>query len=131
MRFAGRIVLVRRQLMVYVGQDPGDRICVARCGSALCVNPDHLVSISRRQFYKRSRKTRVLSVTAYTRLAARNRARSKLNEELAAAVREAEGRQVDIAARFGITQGAVSLIRRGLRWANLTSGWHFLMRTKK
>jgi hypothetical protein len=45
----------------------------------------------------------------------RKRKRNKLTDEQADAVRAAEGLQVDIAVRFGITQAQVSFIKNGKR----------------
>jgi len=46
----------------------------------------------------------------------RNRACVKLSPEKAAEIRRAIGRQVDIAARHGVSQTIVSLIKRGVAW---------------
>lgn len=45
----------------------------------------------------------------------KKRKRNKLTDAQAEAVRAAEGLQVDIAVRFGITQAQVSFIKNGKR----------------
>lgn len=50
------------------------------------------------------------------KLADKARENSKLNSELAAEIRDAEGTQREIAARFGISQATVSVIKRGKTW---------------
>ena len=51
---------------------------------------------------------------------ARGRSAAKLTPEQARDIATCGGRQADVAARFRITQGAVSLIRRGRIWAHVT-----------
>lgn len=45
----------------------------------------------------------------------KNNGRKKLSDAQIAAVRAAEGRQADIAIRFGISQAGVSAIKAGKR----------------
>lgn len=68
------------------------------CRNRACVNPDHLEVVTQAENIRRGRAT-------------------KLTHELAAAIRNADGRQVDIAAEFGIDQTHVSRIKLGKAWA--------------
>ncbi len=46
----------------------------------------------------------------------RNRAYVKVSRQIAAEIRAATGRQVDIARKFGLSQARVSQIKRGMGW---------------
>ena len=79
------------------------------CDNPSCVNPDHL------RF-----DTRQSNVDDMMRRGRGNHGR-KLDAERVRLIRErraAGARQKDLAQQFGITDGEVSMIVRGLRWAN-------------
>lgn len=103
-----------------------------RCDNRKCVRPDHLYLGDARQnsadvrergdtshWDIERRKTPELErrrVAALKRGAEHHRSNAKLTEQEAVAVRAAQGSQREIAARFGICQQTVSLIKQGKLW---------------
>lgn len=123
MKWEGHCVPVRRVLLASAGVDVFGKVCANKCGTPACVNPKHLVALSRRQFYRRTRQHYSMNLAQRARVAASNRARSKITPEIAEQIRQSTQSQTEIARTFGVSQAAVSFIRRGLRWANYVSGW--------
>lgn len=81
------------------------------CDNAPCCNPSHL------RF-----DTRKSNVADMDNRGRRNKSNSKLSVEDVVLIRErrsAGARQKDLAAQFGISDGQVSMIVRGLRWPEL------------
>ncbi len=112
---------VRRLLAVAQGLDVQSRLATCRCGQILCVRPEHLLLVTRKQLQQRTAaRTDYAAYRAVYCASARKRAK-KLNEELARQIREAEGRQADIAAAFGVSQHTVSMIKRGRMWRDYSN----------
>ena len=84
------------------------------CDNPRCVNPLHLVlgshSDNTSDMLFRGRANPPTGVRSAT---------CKLTEAQVLAIRDAEGKQKDIAARFGIGQDQVSRIKGGKRWRHL------------
>lgn len=123
MRWQGKVAAVRRLILLdRDGRAPSGGVYLAtyNCGNPLCVNPEHMTWALRRTVQRRTtREQRHQSdIVRCKKLADQARARGKLTPELAAAVREAEGVQHEIAARFGISQATVSAIKTGRTWRN-------------
>lgn len=107
---------VRRLVAIAQGLQVVDRMATTKCGQILCVRPEHIVLLTRKQLQLRTAaRTDYEAYRAVYSAAARKRA-TKLNEDLARQIREAEGRQKDIAAAFGVSQHTVSMIKRGQMW---------------
>lgn len=86
-----------------------------------CVNPDHLWEGTRLDNMQDSvRKGGQANVEGRARPGTLNGA-AKLDEAKVIAIRQATGRQVDIAAKFGVSQPTVSAIKRGALWAHVGS----------
>jgi hypothetical protein len=82
------------------------------CDNRCCVNPSHL-SLG-------SRKENMAGAIQRGRMASGERhGRAKLSEAQARGVFAAAGSQRIIAEQFGISQSAVSQIKRGKRWASI------------
>ena len=83
-----------------------------RCDTPLCIKPSHLfVGTHADNVADKMRKGRHPHTVTFG-----NR---KLTDAQARAVFRARGRQVDIAARFGIEQAAVSKIKRKVTWKHI------------
>ena len=123
MNFEGKVKPVRRHLAEAMGLPVQGKLATYRCGNPLCVHPDHLMVITRKKLQQRIAKEfkHHTNPLRLKKLSDKARARSKLNMELAQAIRDAEGTQRDIAARFGITQATVSVIKRGVTWRDYTN----------
>lgn len=82
------------------------------CDNPTCVNPDHL-SLG-------SRKDNMADAKTKGRLACgMTHGRRKISEQDVFEIRALELPQVVIAARFGLSQTAISQIRSGKRWAHI------------
>ncbi|TXH49109.1 MAG: hypothetical protein E6Q97_23300 [Desulfurellales bacterium] len=72
------------------------------CSEPSCVNPAHLETVPQAANVRRGRLT-------------------TLTEAQASAIRGATGTQTEIAAKFGVSQPMVSMIKSGKRWAKEAS----------
>ena len=119
MRYAGRVNAVRRFIATAKGRQlDGDRLVTCKCRNELCVNPDHVVVVTRNRLQELIAQERQYQTNpvCMKKLAEKARLRSKLTPEQVEEIRNAEEPQRAIAARYGITQGAVSSIKRGRTW---------------
>lgn len=114
----GKVISVRRLLLKHLGVNVHGKVCTYKCGNALCVNPDHLEAIGRKKLSRRLVKQTnyTASIVRRARLADRARHRGKLTLELVQEIKQAEGTQRAIAARFGVSQTTVSCIKRSKTW---------------
>lgn len=123
MRHDGRAGAVRRFLAVEMGMNVTNKLATAKCDNPLCVCPDHIIVVSRKQLQQRLAKATRYQTNPLRmkRLSDKARAHSKLNPEIVQQIRDAEGKQRDIARAFGISQAAVSQIKRGRTWRDYTN----------
>jgi predicted XRE-type DNA-binding protein len=114
---------VRRVLAREMGKSIDGKFVTCKCRNELCVNPDHLLVVTRKRLQEIVSKERnyTSNPVRNKKLAEKARLRCKLTVELAAEVREAEGTQRQIAARFGISQATVSVIKRGQTWRDYSN----------
>lgn len=118
MNYKGRVGAVRRFLAEAQGKSIKGKLVTCKCRNELCVNPDHLLVVTRKRLQEMVSRERKYTTNPVRmqKLAVKARQHSKLNLELAAEIRDAEGTQREIAARFGISQATVSVIKRGKTW---------------
>jgi hypothetical protein len=88
----------------------GGIICHS-CDNPQCTNPKHL-RLGTHEDNQRERRSKGRHGSNRTPAA-------KLTPEMVREIRSADGRQADIAAKFGITQTTVSDIRRRKSWAHI------------
>ena len=114
---------VRRLLALHMGKAITGKFVTCKCRNELCVNPDHLLVVTRKRLQEMvSKESKFTSNPVRMRkLADKARAHSKLNLELVAEIRDADGSQRQIAARYGISQATVSVIKRGKTWRDYTN----------
>jgi transposase len=114
---------VRRLLASELGKQITGKFVTCKCRNELCVNPDHLLIVTRKRLQEMLAKERNYQVSPVRmkKLADKARLTSKLTVELAAEIREAEGTQRAIAARYGVTQSTVSVIKRGKTWRDYSN----------
>lgn len=122
-RVKGKTIGVRRLLLQHLGVNVRGKVCTYKCGNALCVNPEHLEAIGRKKLSRRLVKETnyTAGVLRKVKLAEKARHRSKLTIEIALEIRQAEGTQREIAARYGVSQATVSCIKRGATWKDYAS----------
>lgn len=123
MNYKGRVGSVRRFLAEAQGKSIKGKLVTCKCRNELCVNPDHLLVVTRKRLQEMVSKERkyTSNPVRMKKLADKARENSKLTSELAAEVRDADGTQREIAARFGISQATVSVIKRGKTWRDYTN----------
>lgn len=124
MNFNGKVGPVRRHIAEHLGLAVEGKLATCSCGNQLCVNPEHVIVITRKRLQQRIAKDqrRAVNPVRMKKLSDRARAtQAKLTLEQAQAIREAEGTQRDIAARFGVTQATVSAIKRGKTWRDYSN----------
>lgn len=123
MNYKQSVMPVRRLIAIERGVIVKGKFATYRCGNQLCVNPDHVIVVTRQKLQKRiAAETKYqINPVRMQKLATFARARGKLTLELAQAIRDAEGSQRDIAKRFGVTQATVSVIKRGKTWRDYTN----------
>lgn len=122
-RIKQKTISVRRLLLQHLGVNVQGKVCTYKCGNALCVNPEHLEAVSRKKLSKRvAESTRyAANVMRKAKLACKARTRSKLTAEQVAEIKQAEGTQRQIAARYGVSQATISSIMRGRTWRDYTN----------
>jgi len=123
MRWQGNTQAVRRLILLEQGPAPsGKLLATYTCGNPMCVHPDHVAWAKRKVVQQRTTREQghQRDMLRCKKLADNARQRAKLTLELAQQVREAEGNQYEIAARFGISQATVSSIKLGKTWRSYT-----------
>ena len=98
--------------------DPGPMHVLHRCDNPACVNPAHLwLGTHLQNMQDKARKGRA------PRFCGENSFNSRLTDgqvlEMRRLFDSGEARQIDIAKRFNLTRGQVSLIVRRVRWSHL------------
>ena len=128
MRHNGKHMCVRRVVALALGHNLHDKVATYKCGNHRCVNPDHIVVMTKTTLQKRTNKVNVryMSPTRRQRVAAARRAKAKLSPEAVQKIRDDPRLQREIAAEYGITQAAVSRIKRGEMWRDYTNPFTFL-----
>ena len=118
MRWQGKVQSVRRAILLEHGPNQPHLLATYSCGNPMCVHPEHTMWAIRRTVQRRTtaEQGHQNNLVRCKKLADKARAKGKLTLELATAVREAEGVQHEIAARFGISQATVSAIKTGKTW---------------
>jgi hypothetical protein len=124
--YNGKVAPVRRHIAQYILKLPleGGKLATCNCGNKLCVNPAHVVLITRKKLQQRIAKEsrHLVNPVRMKKLSDRARAaQAKLTLQQALEIRDAEGKQRDIAARYGITQATVSAIKRGKTWRDYSN----------
>lgn len=118
MRWQGKTGAVRRFILLERGPNQPTMVGTYTCGNPLCVKPEHTTWAIRRTVQRRTtaEQGHQNNVLRNKKVADKARQHSKLTHEQALAVREAEGNQYEIAARFGVSQATVSAIKLGKTW---------------
>lgn len=118
-----RVISVRRLIAEHQGHDLVGKVATYKCGNELCVNPDHVHVITRKRLSKRLTKDLKYHTdpVRMKKLAIAARAHGKLTMEMAQQIREAPGKQRDIAKQYGVSQATVSVIKRGITWRDYSN----------
>lgn len=123
MNFNGRVKPARRHIAEQLGLDVVGKVVTCKCRNYMCVNPDHIMVITRARLQALTAKELAYAnnPARVKKISDKARARSRLTMQIVEQIRAAEGKQRDIAARFGVSQTTVSVIRRGEAWRDHTN----------
>jgi hypothetical protein len=122
--YQGERVRLRTLIFKLSGQRlrPGNLV-TTKCKCKLCINPEHVTQATVSQVRAASQKNR--GAHSIAKMAIAKRKSSPLNgkkEEIMARIAAGE-KQADIAASFGVSQAAVSLMWLGKTWRPLGGLW--------
>lgn len=99
------------------------KLATYSCGNSKCVCPEHTHAVARKTLQKRlvDELGYLQSPLRMQKLARALRAKSQLTPEMVAQIRADEAPQKETAARFGVSQAAISKIKRGATWKDYSS----------
>ena len=127
----GRGVSLRRLMLeVATGREvPPKLVATYTCGNRECVRLEHLAAISRKALQERNdaQFDAAARLRKSGRITEKARKRSKLTEDVARQIRDAEGPQREIAQGFGVSQTTVGSVRRGETWRDMSNPWRGLV----
>lgn len=105
----------RLSFHLHHGKDPGRLFVLHRCDVRTCVNPRHLfLGTARDNWADSIAKGRQVAV----RIGEAN-SRSKLTADKVREIRRSTATSAELARRFGVSNVAIGLIRRGRSWAHV------------
>lgn len=128
MRWGGRTVTVRRQILI----EAGHRLlrndsAVAQCKVPGCVNPDHVVAVSRSRLVREYAHQMPMSIRReINRRAARSLRKLSDSDVSEIVVSTAPG--YELAAQYGVSESTISAYRTGRKTRAVSSMWRQLMR---
>jgi len=102
----------RISYFLHKGKIPNGLIVCHSCDNPPCINPDHL-------FLGTRLHNNQDAVHKQRHAFGEKNGKAKITEEIAHAIKYADGKQYEIAKRFGVTQPVVSKIKKGTRWKHL------------
>lgn len=102
---------------------PPGKMATYTCGNMKCVRLEHLAAMTRAEIQRRNdaKFDAADRIQKSHRIMVKARTRSKLNEQIAREIREADGPQRLIAKRFGVSQTTVGSVKRGDTWRDLSN----------
>lgn len=129
--YGDRAVNVKRWIAKHVlGLDISGKFVTTTCMDKLCVSPDHVKVMTRGRLQQAWSDHLQYGSDPVRRakLAESARARSVFDLETIQRIRDAEGKQKDIAKELGVPKQLVSRVKRGAAWQEFTNNpWLGLM----
>lgn len=132
--WGNKVIAVRRLVAIEMGKNVTGKVVTCSCRNELCVNPDHIMVVTRKQLQVILAKERTYHTSPVRRMRISQIAREKLAKityEQAMQIRQAEGTQRAIAAMFGVSQATVNKIKLGVTWQDYTNPFVQLLGIKK
>lgn len=115
----GRLVYARRLMQQLAGKSV-QGVVTTTCDNPLCLNPDHLATISRAAHQKRmtaaSNTGTVLALKSAKVAQTKRQTTAKLTLEQARAIRVSDDSTRVLSERYGVNRRLVYRIRMGLSW---------------
>lgn len=123
MRYNGEVNGVRRFLARDMGIDVKGKVATNKCGNWLCVNPAHILVVSRAALQKRIAKTVNYNTNPLRqkKISDLKRQQSRLNMEIVEQIRQANDTQRNLAKTYGVTQATISCIKTGRTWRDYSN----------
>ena len=119
---------VRRIIAKVRGDVLKNRVCTAKCGTTGCVNPAHIVSITKSKSQKMHADSWKRSGVARMKHAEITRARlSKLTWPIVREIRANQESSGDLAKRYGVTPESINRVRRYASWRPANNPYMQLM----
>lgn len=114
----GRGMTVRSLVALRLGMNIEGKLVTNRCCNTNCVNPEHLVVMTKSKFHSHVSKNKVdqTALARRIKLSKSVRKRSKLTPEIAQQIRSHPESEEKTAAIFGVCKRTVGSIRRGETW---------------
>lgn len=109
---------VRRAVLAVRGVDLTGKLASNTCESPLCVAPEHLKAMTRKELQQRTGKALPLPsrIRRNTATAERMRAKSTLDWDKVAAIRSSDLPMRTLAAQYNVTMHTIWNIKRGKTW---------------
>lgn len=121
--------LVRRLMFELNGGTLAARVpIVTTCEERLCINPEHLMPSSIKKVAKKAAKNGAWTgLVRGAKISAKKRETSKINMDIARAIRFSAEPSRTVAAQYGIHKTLVQRIRNGTAWKDHTNPFAGLM----
>lgn len=120
----GKKIYVKRQLMALAGKKIDGLCVISTCGNQLCVNPEHLKLVKRKDVLKATVDRGVLHTPVIrAKITQTKRAASKLSQDGVRELRASTEHVPTVANRLGITEAYAYMIRRGRFRKEIASPW--------
>ena len=116
----------RQKLFKAAGREVArSKMITSSCGNKHCMNPDHIIVLSRKTIALRTIEERGRTVLHAKKLAVAGR--KKLTPELVDQIRTSAGSQRKIAREFGVSQGMISMLITGKTWKDYSNPFQQLI----
>lgn len=107
---------VKRHAMQLMGHVLGRKVVTSKCGNQLCVNPEHLVLVTKAKMVEMTVAAHggnLNTPASKAKIAAALRAKSPLTQEEVADIRNSNDSITTIARRYDISEAYAYMLRRG------------------
>lgn len=122
-------VTARKFIMAANGHDTDGKYVVYTCGNRVCVNPDHLKVLTKKQHMVHMGKHVGIGVTRSHKIAKAKRAAvGKITMEQAREIRASSATCKQLSEQYGLSPSRISVIKRGRGWSEMNGFFTGLMR---
>ena len=111
---ANKKLYAKRQLMILSGRDVAGKCVTNTCGEKMCINPAHLVILTKGGLAKKTALTKRYTTADCAKIAQARRAHSKLSQDAVLEIRASDEPAQALADRYRITPAYVYMLRKGL-----------------
>jgi len=114
--------LVRRWIAQQEGRHIAGKLIRMKCGNRLCVHPEHMATMTRKQLHQGLAKTGAHASLSKRLSCVRARLRtSKLSLEQVREIRASADPVRDLSARYGVSGSTIRNVRTGRSWGLLVT----------